>query len=821
MNNLRWTVAGGDGTHRFDIPATVPGCLHTDLENAGIIGDYFWRKNADDVQWIENCDVTYTGLFEFEKKENAGYDIYFFGLDVYAEISLNGVFLGEADDMFVTYRFPAEKLLINGTNRLEVRFRSPIKETRNLPARAAAFTCERLYTRRIQCTYGWDWVNRFVTVGIWRPVEIAERKADMPPVHNRGIYVATQNVNRYSAQIRMKFEFENVSGNGTAEYTVLSPAGTVVYHKSRRILKESMEETVDIPSPELWWPCGYGDQPLYTLVLKSGDEVRTQKFGIREAVILEIEDAAGSVEAATAERIKRFGHLEHWDRNVGSSGFILLINDEKIFCRGANWVPCEPFPSGEKPEKISKILTAAKRANVNMIRVWGGGIFENNTFYDECDRLGILVTQDFLMACGNYPEEDPDFIRHLNAEAEEGSRLLRNHPCLVWWSGDNENAVEGSENDPCYTGKIAAEAGIEPVLKKHDPYRRFLPSSPYGGLPYASCVRGTTHNTQYLGDGYFKWIRESDGRDYKEYFDRFLSRFCAEQPAIGMPYVSSLRKFMTEEDIFGNDTSVSEYHTKNNPGLGEVTLYGYVDTLTKKVFGDYKDGRDRVYKMQLVQCEWVRLSLELFRRHQWYSSGIVYWMLNDCWPAANGWSFIDYYAKPKPAYYVLRRCAGKLVASVSDGTEEGDGDARLYVSYNARSDATPCEGHYRIYVYNVNDGAETTVSEGTFGIGANETGEVARTFMPVLDTDRILMADIETNLGRDRAFILPKHRSFGEVFREMPDYTEQKTDTGFLITANNTVPYLILDKPEYDLDGSCCFVKKGETVRIGKRKFGV
>ncbi len=840
--SIQWTahIFSPDGAYDYTVPAEVPGCIHTDLLRAGIITDPFPRMEADKVQWIENCDVTYTGTFQLDKVPEKGI-VLFHGLDCYCDVFLNGMEMGEPDNMFISWPFstegfpdPTTNKLREGENVLEVCFHSPIRKVEGKPKRGGAFTTERLYTRRIQCTYGWDWVARFVTMGIWKPVELYEKIPDNlmdddGGTGNEGIYVWTESVTRFGAKVGVKLRFQDVSGDGWVRMTMTSPEGAVVWQKKRRILTEhpgtigTMRELVDLPDPQLWYPVGYGAQPLYTLTCQVYDKAenltceKVQPFGIRTVEILETEDAPGSDWAELAKKIKSYEHLSYWDRNEGSSRFCLLVNGVEIFCKGANWVPCEPFPSAEQPEKIDRLVRLAKEAGVNMLRVWGGGIFENDAFYQACDREGIMVTQDFLMACGSYPEEDDMFLENLSYEAREAALSLRNHPSLVWWSGDNENAVAGDENQAKYSGRAAALDAIGPVLRTLDPKRRFLPSSPYGGVPYASAVRGTSHNTQFLGD-FFGWVRGADENDgegwhgYREYFDRYLDRFTAEQPAIGMPFVSSLRKFMNDEDIFGTDTTVSEYHTKNNPGLGEVTLYGYVDRMTRGIFGEYLDGQDRVYKMQMLHCEWIRLSLELFRRHAWYASGILYWMWNDCWPAANGWSLVDYYASPKPGYYAFMRCAAPVIASIVPN--EG-GRTRVYVSTGGGAEAV---GKLRLYRYNLKTGVEDCES----GIYLRQKENCAKLVLDVpaipMTNETILLVDVETEAGSDRAFALPPLHRYADMAVSLTAgeaVVLDQDETSITLQAKGHLPFAMADV-EGVYRGFGGFMKDGEVLRFEK-----
>ncbi len=823
--NITWRcrVRSPDGKHDAVIPAIVPGCVHTDLIRAGLVPDPFWRDNNEQLQWIEDCDVDYIGIFTVETIPKS-VSLVFRGLDTYASVTLNGVQLGTTDDMFVSYEFDVSTALKPGENVLLVSFRSPVREVAGLPRRSGAFTVERLYTRRVQCTYGWDWVGRFVTMGIWKPVEFIVHGADHLADGSRGIYVFTKAADAYSAQIAVDLAFEEVTGSAWADMTIVSPDGTEVWTKRRRILAPRVTETIDIRDPQLWYPAGYGAQPLYLLTVRvfqdeaaeTPAEECSMTFGIRTVRIAEIGDIPGSEEDRHARKLKETKHLQEWDRNESTACFWLIVNGIRVFCQGANWVPSEPFPSAETPEKIGRLVALAKEAGVNMLRVWGGGVFAPEALCDACDRAGIMLTQDFLMACGDYPEEDPAFLEKLRLEAREAALTMRNHPCLVWWTGDNENAVRGDENAPKYNGREAALSAIGPVLSELDPARRFLPSSPYGGTPYASGTRGTTHNTQFLGS-FFAWVRAGEWSGYREYFDSYLNRFVAEQPAAGLPFVSSLRKFMTDDDIFGDDTSISEYHTKNNPGLGAITLYGYLDRMARGIFGDYTDGRDRMRKMQYLQCEWIRLSVELHRRNAWYSSGMIYWMWNDCWSAANGWSMVDWYGFPKPAYYAFARAAKPVIASVVLRDELTDAPCvKVYVSHNCAGG--PAEGTLRLYRYDIVTGAEDCAVDVAVSVPAGKATLVYRSEPVPLSHTQVLIADLVTNRGADRAFTLPSGTRFADMpFVSAAPVVAARTDEYVEVTAPVTLPFALVDPGDVVLAENGAFLKKGETVRYAVR----
>lgn len=803
--NGKWTLEGVDEKGRqFSLPATVPGCVHTDLIENGIISDIYFRDNSKKVQWIEQNDFTYSRTFRIDSLENNAY-LHFEGLDTYCEVFLNGQRVGSVDDMFIAYDFCVDGVLTAGENTLSVRFRSPVKEVEGREKLEGCFTTERLYTRRIQCTYGWDWVDRFVTMGIYRNVSLEFRKENEISSH----YIYTKDINPLSAQLWLTVEIDNFCDNGEQlGIEILSPEGECLLSKKRTILSNKIYERIDIRNPQLWYPNGYGDQPLYTLKLSRGEKEKVSRFGIRKISIVELPDLPGSEYEKKAEKLKKCPHFGKMEQNEESSGFIVLVNDIKIMCKGANWVPCEPFPSAETPEKIKKLIELGALGGLNFLRVWGGGIFEQDAFYDECDRLGILVAQDFLMACGKYPESLPEFKEWIRKETVYAARLLRNHTCLAWWHGDNENAVEGNENIKNYPGYISAKEVMEPILRELDPNRIFLPSSPYGGMTFASAVRGTTHNSEFLGD-LLRYFYNNDIESHTEVLGSFLDRFCSEQPTMGMPFISSLKKFLTDEDIYGEDMSMLEFHTKNNPGFGDITLHYYCTKMCERIFGGFKDGMERFHKLQMLQCEWIRQSFELFRRNKWFSAGIVFWMFNDCWPAANGWSIVDYYGDPKPAYYMFKRCAKPIVCSV----ERRENDFAVFVSNDS---LVPISGNGRLYLYDYESKRDLYSADISVSVAANESSAVlsakAEEIEKLMSDTTVLICDVLTDGGEDRTFYFPRcfrHQRFFEPNLRIVE----ESDEYITVTADEFSPISIFDTP-YILEENCFPLKAGENRRI-------
>ncbi len=731
-----WQCTGLDEHRRpLAVEAKVPGCVHTDLMRGGVIDyDIFWRDNHTKCLWIERTDFTYTRTFTLEEIGPRP-KLVFEGLDTYCEVFLNGHSLGEADDMFIRHEFAVDDCLRTGENELKVCFRSPLF-TEQFAPRPAAFTAERLYTRRMQCTYGWDWVARFVTMGIFRDVYLEFSEG----MRVEDIYIYTKELDAHGAQVMAEISLADVREGDEVEVLVRDPGGEPIYRHVCYCKEPLLREYIDVLAPCLWMPNGYGEQPLYELQVSVGGRVdRMQSFGIVKARVLEAPDRPGSEYDRRCRELQKCAGKEY-DSNEAFSGFQLLVNGCPVMCKGANWVPSEPFPSSETPERIAEILRMAKEAGVNMIRVWGGGIFEQDCFYDTCDRLGLMVTQDFLMACGHYPEEEEAFLEALRREAAYAARKLRNHPCLMWWTGDNENAIRGHDRQPDFQGRTAALQAIGPVLHRYDPQRRFFASSPYGGTCYASKTKGTTHNTQFMGD---LLACCADLDDYKAYLKEYTARFIAEEPIFGAAEATSLRAFMTDADICEGD-DMWRCHTKTNPGL-EIELFDYVQGFAANLFGAFRDGRDRLIKLQYLQYEWVRVTLENARRNQGFCNGLIYWMLNDCWPAASGWSIIDYYLRPKAGYYAFKRCAQGVMVSV----DAVDGQLQIYVCNDTAKAQTV---DLQVSILAKADNIRRPMGESTATVAPYESRIVATFSADVLQGRDILLCRIEGEGVSDRTF---------------------------------------------------------------------
>ena len=796
-----WRARCIDGDNAFSYEARVPGSTLSDLMREGKLpSDLFYRDNSIAANRYERCDFEYERSVSLEAKEGHKYTLFLEKLDTYATVCFNGNEVARTQNAYIRHEIDVTRFVVSGENTVKVYIRSPIREVEGLPLFDGAFTRERMRTRRIQCTYGWDWVARFISSGIGDAgIEILREGEILV----KSAYIRTENIDSDSAGMALDLTFPEKYNGEVVTVSVISPTGECVYKKRRYCNEELVRLRFDIPKARLWYPQGYGDQPIYTLRVESESALLySEPFGIRTVKIMQLPDKKGSAYYKKCRKIKN----PRYDFNEEHSGFILKINGKRIYCHGANWVPCEPFSVGDPSEKVARLLDLSKNYGVNMIRVWGGGDFESRQFYDECSRLGIMVTQDFLMACGTYPEGEEWFINELRREAEYAALTLRNKPCLVWWSGDNENAVHGNDEMEDYTGRRSAYSGIARELYRLDPARPFLPSSPYGGTKYASNTVGTTHNTCYLGSFIFPYMMKGECADYREYFKNFRARFIAEEPQLGAISESSLRKFMTEEDIFGESDDMWNYHTKSNPAI-KTTLFDMSLSFTRGMLGDFISKEDRFFKLRYLQYEWVRLLMEQSRRELWFSSGIVFWMLNDCWPASSGWSLMDYYGKPKDALYAFRRCAKRVILSI----DKAEGGFKIYASNLGKA----LKGA-KITLTRVKNGEVKRREEFTADIPAESAKAVLFKKM-ALGEDETLVAELEAGGILDRTF----YRQGALLLAPTDAYTvsHDKAARTVTVTASKYIHAAELDADAIFSD-SCFSLLPGESRTVSYEPLG-
>ncbi len=637
------------------LPATVPGTVHTDLLANGLIPDPFWRDRELTLQWVGEEDWVYRTTFQASPQllESEVVELVFHGLDTFAEVRLNGLTILEADNMFRSWTVEVKDDLVSGENSLEVHFGSPLPPA--LDARAAlpyelpagndrGDPPSRVFVRKAAYHYGWDWGPRLVTSGIWRPVELlAWSGARVADLHlttdsisdDRAFLTATVElrVSREEADRRA------AGGGVPAIVTLASPDGAFEPVLHEAILDPGLnqfEVPIQIPDPQRWWPNGLGEPHLYTAqaIVKAGRRIDTltTRFGLRTLELVTEPDSVGE-------------------------SFFFRVNEVPVFMKGANVIPLDHFSPRVTEEDYRELFQDVVGANMNMLRVWGGGIYEEDRFYDLADEHGILIWQDFMFANGMYPG-DSLFLANVRAEATYQVRRLRGHPSLALWCGNNE-MDEGWRNwgwarnydTPVDSAAVrdAYEAIFHDILPGvvavEDPNRRYWPSSPsLGWGDPESLNRGDSH---YWG----VW----HGQEPFQIFAEKLPRFSSEFGFQAFPPMETIVAFTDAADRSLFDPTLL-VHQKHPIGNELITSYMGRDYPTPKAFEDF------VYVSQLLQARGMRTAFVAHRRARPRTMGTLYWQLNDTWPVVS-WSSRDYFGRWKALHYAARNAFAPLLLS--------------------------------------------------------------------------------------------------------------------------------------------------------------
>lgn len=653
--HTNWTFCQVGDTLWSD--AKVPGTVHQDLLNHNRIPNPFYGMNEEAVQWVENEDWMYRTSFVVDEQQ-LGRDaavLEMDGLDTYADVFLNGALILRSDNMFVGHKIEVKPVLRKGVNRLLVRFRSPVKEVLpQLQTNGFDYPASNdhspwrtsVYTRKAPYSYGWDWGIRLATCGIWRPVRLVF--SDVARIED--YYVCQDAVTQAKADVDNRLEINNVTSS------TVSALLKVDYHYSDSDTKEIRKQielrpganTVSLPvsieNPHLWMPNGWGEPSLYKFTASlsvDGVEIAKQERNVGLRTVRVVMD----------------------DDEYGKS-FYFVVNGKPMFAKGANFIPDDALLPNVTPERYKRIFEDVKAANMNMLRVWGGGIYEDDEFYDEADRNGILIWQDFMFACSSYPH-DPLFVGRVKSEAEYNIKRLRGHASLAMWCGNNEiyEAMRYWGWQRKYSAEAFAEMergydvlfrGLLPkMVERLDNGRFYMHSSPYEanwGRPN-SWKTGDSHN-------WGTW----HGRKPFESFDTDVPRFMSEYGFQAFPEMKTIRTFAEEKD-FELESPVMNAHQKADIG----------NALIKQTMGLYyrvpEKFEDLVYVGLVMQGQGIRHGIEAHRRNRPYCMGSLFWQLNDSWPVVS-WSSIDYYGNWKALMYQSKRAfAPILINAIKEGDD--------------------------------------------------------------------------------------------------------------------------------------------------------
>jgi len=681
-----WTVreAGKDGT----IKATVPGCIHTDLLAAKSIPDPFYRDNEKKLMWIGERDWIYAKEFTIPKRL-LRYDAVILqceGLDTLAQVRFNNTTVGRADNMFRRWEFDVTEWIRSaGTkNRLEIRFSSTFpyinSQQRKRYVTHTGIGHHRLEganrVRKAQCNYGWDWGPMCVTCGIWRPLRIVAfdtariRDVSVEQDHSRrrgvllkvGVEVDRQH--RSTDRQHRSTDRQHRSTDRQHRSTdrrVRSPLKTsvsVMLHGKRiaggevQFSGSSAAIEVFVENAQLWWPNGMGNQPLY--------EVRATLYD-REGS--ELDRTVKSIGLRTLRLVRQ---ADRWGES-----FYFEANGKSFFAKGANWIPADVFVTRPDVAQYEYLVKSAAEAHMNMLRVWGGGIYEQDIFYDLCDRYGICVWQDFMFSCGAYPAFDETFMENVRLEAEDNIRRLRHHASLALWCGNNEiEMIPGFIGDDQKAGQMSwkeykslFDRLLPRVVRRTDPQRDYWPSSSHS--PRGD--RSDANNPRW-GDAHLWSVWH--GREPFEWYRGCEHRFNSEFGFQSFPEPRMVDNYTEMEDR--NVTSyVMEHHQRSRIGNEAIITYMLDWFRLPRTF------EMTLWLSQILQGLAIKYAVENWRRKKPQGMGTLYWQLNDCWPVAS-WSSIDYNGRWKALHFMAKRFFTPLLISGVENREKASVD--VYVS---------------------------------------------------------------------------------------------------------------------------------------------
>ena len=648
--------------------ATVPGTVHTDLLANSKIEDPFYRTNERDLQWIDKKDWEYRTTFSIKEDAFARQHIalVFAGLDTYADVYVNDALVLSADNMFREWAADIKAVAKPGDNDLRVYFHSPVtvglkklaEYGFNLPAsndqsENGGLGADKVsvFTRKAGYAYGWDWGPRFVTSGVWRPLHL--RAWD--DVHINDVQLVQDSVTPAVAKITAVVTIDSAAGGAVAVMLKCQDDHTISARAEVKLTpgENRVELAFTIKNPKLWWSNGLGEAylyPIYVDLLAETGEIDTRgvNLGVRTLRVVQKPDDKGA-------------------------SFYVELNGVPVFMKGANYIPNDSFLPRVTHEVYDKVVGSAVATHMNMLRVWGGGVYEDDYFYDLCDRNGILVWQDFMFACSMYPNDDA-FLDNVRQEAIQNVRRLRNHPSLAIWVGNNEIDSAWQNDVPeggwgwkqTYTPEQRAKiwAGYDAifnhilpaVIAAEDPQRLYWPSSPFAGNgQHADVSRPLQTGDIHYWD---VWWGQKPFAEYRTHIGRFMSEYGFQS----FPEFNTVKTYAApgDYDIF---SEVMQAHQRSSIGNGTIKNYMQRDYVVPADFEQF------LYVGQVLQAEGIKTAMEAHRSRMPYCMGSLFWQINDCWPVAS-WSSIDYYGRWKAQQYFAVKAFDKVLISpqIDDAT---------------------------------------------------------------------------------------------------------------------------------------------------------
>ncbi|MFR1758170.1 MAG: glycoside hydrolase family 2 protein, partial [Christensenellaceae bacterium] len=613
-------------------PGQVPGNFELDLERAGVLPELFMGQNILLVQAYERATVFYGRSFRYDRPVTGREELLLEGVDTYADFYLNGRLIGSTDNALIPHRLPLPGLR-QGENELVCVLRSCLAEAGSHPVSVGDYALHYNYAslrvRKAPSAYGWDIMPRTVSCGLWRGVSLILA----PEARIEQAYLYTASLEAGRADLRLFYELRLPQGqDGRYRLHLSARCGDSALEHTFTPFWQAGQEKLSLPSPRLWWPRGQGEPNLYDcrLTLYHGDTVADER-----AFTLGVRTVELSRTSLTDE--------------AGSGDFCFVINGRRVFLLGTNWVPADAFHSRDEA-RIPAILQLAWDSGVNCLRCWGGNVYEDHAFFAECDRRGLVVWQDFAMACGLYPQDDA-FAAALRTEAVAIVRRLRQHPSLILWSGDNEcdRAAQwsGSGRDP--NGNRLTRRVLPEVVASEDACRPYLPSSPY--IDEAAQAAGALH----LPEDHL-W----GPRDYYKsaFYLGSTAHFASEMGYHGCPHPASIRRFIPQDALWPWQGNADWLIHAASPQADFDGPYAYrIGLMARQAEllvgpGCQANLNDFALASQLSQAEAMKFFIERFRSQRGRRTGLIWWNIMDGWPQFSD-AVVDYYGTKKLAFYAI------------------------------------------------------------------------------------------------------------------------------------------------------------------------
>lgn len=677
--------------------ALTPGTVHTDLISNQMIPDPFIGSNEDSVQWVEKQDWEYQVFFVCPDSmiNQTNIELQLEGLDTYADVYLNDTLILEADNMFRNYSVNVRRIIQSNRNHLFIHFYSAInkgyQQVSTLPYQMAGDVDGKAFIRKAQYQYGWDWGPRLLTCGIWKPIHLRAWSGYMLQQALISLDSLTTDTAYLSIKARIHSTTEKKSAF-TFSNDATAEASTAVFNLKQGINDFSIP--LKIAQPQLWWCNGLGPQKLYDLKLSIDDPVRSilyqVKYGIRTIQLLQEKDTIGS-------------------------GFGFELNGIPVFMKGANYIPPDNFLPRVAKMDYERIVDDAVECNMNMLRVWGGGVYAADDFYELCDKKGILIWQDFMFA-GTMVPGDSAFIKNIKEEVTDNVVRLRNHPCLALWCGNNEideawhnwgwqeqyhydsDTQQKLWNDYQHLFHVI----IPGLLNEFDPQSNYVTSSPSIGWGHKESLQ--------QGDAHYWGVWWGD--EPFNVYSRKVGRFMSEYGFQALPAMSTISRFTSMNDRILQNTGKNKFSAVLNMHEKHPTGFEKIDTYLERAYRTPKDFESYVYTSQLLQRDGITTAIEAHRRSKPYCQGTLYWQLNDCWPVVS-WSSRDYFGTWKALQYAVRDLYKPYMISVVK-------EERYYKVYIVSDSLADVTGLLELELHDFN-GTKLMSAEKIITVAANQS----------------------------------------------------------------------------------------------------